>query len=210
MNIVDYFDPVSLEKPSINLIRGEDGFGRSIKIHTPDTPLKNISDFDIAILGAGEDRGAFIKGAENAPDKIREKLYLLTSVHKKIKIADLGNLKKTENINDSYFGLRDVLLELAEKNVVAIVLGGSQDLSYSLTLGMEKFAGHCNLTSLDSRLDFGWDKAEFSSRNYLESIFKLKNASRLNYINIGHQLYFTPAKLIDKMDDLGHECYPSG
>ena len=38
MNINDYFDPVSLEKPEFSPLKEENTFGRSISIHTPDTP----------------------------------------------------------------------------------------------------------------------------------------------------------------------------
>ncbi len=210
MNINDYFDPVSLEKPAISLLKETNTFGRCINIHTPDNPIRNISEFDIAILGVQEDRNALIKGTASAPDKIREKLYLLGYVNKKTKIADLGNLKISDNINDSYYGLRDIILELMEKNVLAIVLGGSQDLSLSFALAMEKDPGFCNLTSIDSRLDFGWEKEAINSNNYLDKIFKLKNAPRLNYINIGHQVYFTSPHLLDKLDTSGHESIRLG
>jgi hypothetical protein len=75
---------------------------------------------------------------------------------------------------------------------------------------MEKNPGFCNLTTIDSKLDFGWGKESINSKNYLDKVFKLKNASRLNYINIGHQVYFTSPDLLDKLDNLGHESIRLG
>ena len=122
----------------------------------------------------------------------------------------MGNLKITGNINDSYYALRDIFLELSERNVTAVILGGSQDLTYGLALAFEKHKGFWNITSLDSKLDFGWGSKDMSSKNYLEGIFHMKNASGLNYVNIGHQVYFTPNKILDKLDNLGHESIRLG
>ena len=46
------------------------------------------------------------------------------------KIADLGNIYKGENIEDRYFDLRDVVAELLKRNIITILIGGSQDLTY--------------------------------------------------------------------------------
>jgi len=210
VNLNDYFNPVSLEKPEVNPLKEDYTFSRFISINTPDTPITNIGDYDIALVGAGEDSGAFMPGSSKSPDVIRKKLYQLTYQNRKIKIFDLGNLKITGNIKDSYFALRDIYLELKENNVIMVVMGGSQDLSYGLTLAFEETHRINNLTTIDSRLDMGFNKETLNSGNYLDSVFKLKTAPRLNYVNIGHQVYFTPLKLLDKLENKGHESMRVG
>lgn len=210
MILNDYFDPVSIEKPEINPLKENYNFSRFIFINTPDTPVSHIEQYDVALLGVREDKSAYIPGSSESPDVIRKKLYQLAYLNKKIKIVDLGNLKITKNINDTYFALRDIYLELKEKNVILLIFGGSQDLTYGLTLAFENSKGINNLTSIDSRLDMGFEKEALNSRNYLDYIFKLKSASKLNYINIGHQVYFTPLKLMDKLENKGHESIRVG
>lgn len=210
MNINDYFDPVSLERPMYTLMKNEFTFSHNIDIHTPDTPVKNIGNYDIAIIGAGEEQNAYRQGSADSPARIREKLYLLTYIGKKTRIADLGNLKITGNINDTYFALRDVLQDLREKKVIALVLGGSQDLTLGMSMAFSSEKMFWNLTTFDARLDFGFGKEKLNSRNYLDSICKEKAASRLNYINIGQQSYFTPLKVLDKLENLGHEAIRLG
>ena len=63
-----------------------DCFAHSVKIHTPNTPIANIDDYDVAIMGVEEDRNAFISGSAPAPDAIRKKLFLMGYVNKKTKI----------------------------------------------------------------------------------------------------------------------------
>lgn len=210
MNISDYFDPVSLEKPEFNHLKAEYTISRSIDIHTPGHPVTDPGQFDIAIFGVCDDRKAFIPGSASAPDKIREKLYLLSNGHKQVKMVDLGNLKPARTLNDLYFALRDVLLELTEKSVIAIVLGGSQDLTLGLAKAWEKYKGFWNLTTLDSRLDLGLGKDRDHSANYLEFLMKNPNYKRMNIHNIGHQQYFTPVKLLDKFENAGHSSLRLG
>lgn len=204
MNLNDYFDPVSLEKPEFSHLKAENTISRSISIHTPDTPVSNIENYDIAIFGVKEDRNAFIKGSASAPDKVRGKLYLLSGIPDKIKVIDLGNLKSTSNIEDTYYALRDVISELIKKSVTALIIGGSQDLGTGLALSYEDYNSFWNFTTIDSRIDFENNPGIFHSGNYLAKITALKNQKFLSLANLGHQVYFTPLKKIDEFENKGH------
>lgn len=210
MNLNDYFDPVSLEKPEFSHLRAEETFSRYIDIHTPDTPIKNIEEYQLAIFGVKEDRNAFISGSASAPDKVREKLYLLSSGPDRLKIIDLGNLKITENVNDSYFALRDVFTELRRNSVTAIIIGGSQDLGIALAKSYEEDEGFKNFTSIDPRIDFNGETKNFNSANYLSEFLKLKNHSMLSISNIGHQQYFVSLKQFDSYENKGHSSLRLG
>lgn len=210
MDLNDYFDPVSLEKPSLHLIPHDLTFSRRIKIHTPDQKISKIMDFDIAIFGVPEDKNAFLKGSAAAPDAVRERLYQLASINRKTRIIDLGNLKITENANDTYFALRDIILELNEKEVVAVIIGGSQDLSYGIDMAFNQKNSIYHLLSLDARLDIGFKEKKISSRNYLDTLLTEKDPKFFNYSNIGHQTYFTPDRLKDMLDKKGYESLRLG
>jgi hypothetical protein len=75
MNLLDFVEPVSLEKPDEHLIASPNLIGKTITIHTPDNVPANFQDFQIAILGVPEDRNSFNRGASLAPEKIRAQLY---------------------------------------------------------------------------------------------------------------------------------------
>jgi formiminoglutamase len=210
MDLNDYFNPVSLEKPAIHLIPRDLTFSRKIKIHTPDHKISGIGDYDVAIFGVPEDKNAFLKGSADGPDAVREKLYQLSSINRKTKIIDLGNLKITENINDTYFALKDILIELAEKSVVALIIGGSQDLCYGIDMALNQKNALYHFISLDARLDLGFKEKKISSRNYLDTILKDKDPKFFNYTNLGHQTYFTPDRLKDSIDKKGYESLRLG
>ena len=210
MDLNDYFNPVSLEKPAIHLIRNDLTFSRKIKIHTPDHKIGNILDYDVAIIGVPEDKNAFMKGSAESPDAVRARLYQLSGINRKTRIIDLGNLKITENINDTYFALRDIIRELNDKEVVAVIIGGSQDLSYGIDMALNQNNHIYHLLSLDARLDLGFKEKKISSRNYLDTVLLDKDPRFFNYTNLGHQAYFTPDRLKDAIDKKGFESLRLG
>ncbi|MEA1898057.1 MAG: formimidoylglutamase [Bacteroidota bacterium] len=196
MNLNDYFDPVSLEKTSVDILIPKKEFGRNIFVHTTNGEIKEIENFDIALIGVPEDRNSGNIGSALAPDKIRQYLYKLYKPWKKTRIIDLGNLKKGPSAEDSYFGLRDVLFELFSKNLIPVIVGGSQDITYGALLAYENLQKPINLVSIDSKIDFRAKSKKMSSENYLQHIINQKTKYLSCYSNIGHQVYFTdPADL---------------
>jgi arginase family enzyme len=210
MDLNDYFNPVSLEKPAIHLIPNDLTFSRKIRIHTPSNKISDIIDYDVAIIGVPEDKNAFIRGSASAPDAVREKLYQLASINRKTRIIDLGNLKITDNINDTYFALRDIITELEEKSIVALIIGGSQDLSHGIDMALNQKNSIYHYLSLDARLDLGFKEKKISSRNYLDTVLAEKDPKFFNYTNLGHQTYFTPDRLKDRLDKKGYESQRLG
>ncbi len=208
MDLNLYFDPVSIEKPG-NFDVGENLFRGNIFIHTPNSTIKN-KDFSIAIFGVPEERKTINKGCSKAPDRVRNKLYQLTKINSSKKIADFGNLKTGHTSEDAYFALRDVCFELLSNNIIPIIIGGSQDLTYGMYLAYKKLKLPVNLTTIDSRLDIGKSKHEFDSYTYLTKILFEKRKFLDNYINIGHQGYFVTENNLNLLKKLYFESIRIG
>ncbi len=207
MNINDYLEPVSLDKPGETYMTFESQFGSNIKVHTPSEPVNNLSNYNIAILGVPEDRNSLNKGSSLAPDIIRAELYQLSKIHTKATIVDLGNLKEGNTFSDTYHGLSDVITELLNNQVVIILLGGTQDLTYPVYQAYEKQKQLVNIVTIDSRLDIDPDnKKPFNSLSYLNKVLLDKKSKLFNYTNIGHQQYLVDPKNIDLINRLHHEA----
>jgi formiminoglutamase len=206
MELNNYFEPVGLDKPEDSVSFNEEVFGRNIRVNTLSHPIDEISNYQIALLGIPEDRNSFNRGASNAPDRIREKLYPLYKVSDKTRIIDLGNMKVTPTAGDTYYGLRDVLLELLNNQVTAILLGGSQDLTYGAFLAFEQANPSVNLVTVDSRINTGSDVV--SADTYLQAIWKSPKLFR--YSNLGHQQYLVNNKYPAQMDKMGFEAIRLG
>lgn len=197
MEFKNYFSPVSLEKPGNHFLSDKALFCRNIFIHTPDSPVGDLSEFKVAIIGIPEDRNAKIRGSAAAPDHIRNKLYNLYRVNPNLKIIDLGNLIAGNSVQDTYYALRDSVLELKEKGIITIVLGGSQDLTYGIYLAYEKLNALFNFVTVDSRLDLGIIQDEIKPESYLIPILSRKKELLFNYTNLGHQKYLVDQEDVD-------------
>ncbi len=200
MDLNGYFDPVSLERPEFEILENKESFSHHISIHTPDQPIRDLYNHQVAIIGIPVDTNGLIKGSREAPDLVRSRLYQLRKMARNLKIYDLGNIKNGTNINDTYYAIRDVLLELIENGLTAILLGGSQDLSRGALLALEKQEGLHHILTVDSMLDFTSQEDPVNSRNYLGPIVERGSGLRFGYTNLGHQAYFVAAHQMEKMD----------
>jgi formiminoglutamase len=210
MSLTDYFEPVSLERSNDFDPANQGLFCHNITIHTPDNPIRDLNSFQVAILGVNESRGCPVKGVDLTPDIVREKLYQLSGFEKNIKIIDLGNLRQGKEQKDTYFGLRDVVLELLSYNILPIVIGGSQDITYGIFLAFEYLQKPYTLTTVDNRIDVAfssYDKITF--RNYLNSLI-LENKFIFEYLNIGQQACFASAENSDLFENLFFESLRLG
>ena len=154
------------------------------------------------MLGIPEDRNSDNTGSALAPDKIRQYLYKLYKPSGKTQIIDLGNLKKGGSAEDSYFGLRDVLIELYSKKLIPIIIGGSQDITYGALLAYEKLQKPINLVNIDSKIDLRTSSKKINSSNYLQHIINQKSKYLSSFTNIGHQVYFTDPDDLELMKNL--------
>ncbi len=210
MNLNDYFNPVSLDKPSSGYLSRKVEFGRNISIHTPSEPITEISRFKIAILGVPDDRNSLNKGCSGAPDRIRQHLYRLHRFNKTLPIIDLGNLKTGPKPEDSYYGLQTVVSELLSGGIVPVVIGGGQDLTIGMILAFEKLNRVINLVSIDSRIDLNSKIKKLSSETYLQNILNQKTRFLFNYTNIGHQVCFTDRDDLELLKNLYYETVRLG
>ena len=65
-------------------------------------------------------------------------MYELFRVNDKLRIIDLGNLKQAATPEDTYFGIRDVMTDLLNNQVTAIVIGGTQDITRGIFMAYEQ------------------------------------------------------------------------
>jgi len=200
MDLNGYFDPVSLERPEFENLDHTESFSHHISVHTPDHPIRELDKHQVALIGVPVDTNGFIKGSKEAPDQVRSKLYQLRKINSNLKIYDLGNIKNGGSINDTYFALRDIILELLERDIIAIIIGGSQDLSRGVFLALEKQKGLHQILTVDSMLDFSLNEDSLNSRNYLNQIVNTSGLKQFCVTNLGHQAYFVTEKQLQQLE----------
>jgi len=129
----------------------------------------DVSKVNIAIVGVLENRG----GAESISidlSYVRKELYSLFPGNWSHTIADLGDILPGNSPEDTYYAVQKVVSRLIKNNVIPVVIGGSQDLTYALYRGYDDLEQMVNLVSIDSKFDFGKQDGMVSSESFLSKI----------------------------------------
>ena len=168
-----------------------------------DRPFPDIASYPIAIIGVEESRYAANNPiAPGGPDMVRHYLYQLNQGPFKLSMADLGNIKSGQSVEDTYAALAEVLVELIENKVVPVVIGGSQDLTFGIYKAYEKLKRIINIVAVDKQFDLGDDETKLSSETYLKKIILQQPNYLFNYSNIGYQSYFVDQQAIKLMENM--------
>ena len=135
----EFFTPIDLNDFNGANKYPATSYGKIINAYTLGNDFPSLEGVQLAIIGVEEDRKAFNnEGCGLAADYVRENLYKLHQGNYISKIVDLGNIKKGNSIDDTYFAVTDVLAALLKKNIIPIIIGGSQDLTYCNYLAYQK------------------------------------------------------------------------
>lgn len=206
LDLNDYFDPVSIEKPLWSHLAEPSCFSHNLVISTENNRITSPGDFRIAIMGVPDDRRSPNKGCASAPDEIRADLFQLSRLQGKIKIADLGNLKKGVSYDDTLTALSDVVEYLLASNTFPLIIGGSSTLIPAIT---RKIPGKFNYTAVDSRIDWINERKEKDSFNYLSDILSVKSNID-NFMVVGYQSYLNDPQVINRFRKLNYDLIRIG
>src|ERR1700743_3011703 len=214
MSLSDFFTPLDVK----NIIPKKGYYTSHLgsKIDYYATGFPDLDDKDIAIIGVQEDRNAVNNhGCALGPDYIREKLYRLNEGNYKTRLVDLGNIKQGSTVKDTYIALKTVVNELVKKNIIPVIIGGGQDLTYAQYMAYETLEQKVDLVIIDSHFDLdddenGFDTIETSSESYLNKIFLHEPNYLFNYSNLGYQTYFTSQAGLRVMEKLYFDAHRLG
>jgi formiminoglutamase len=177
--------------------------GNQVSKNIADKPFPDIDSCQIAIIGVEESRYTVNNPiSSGGPDRVRQFLYQLHEGPFKLEIADLGNIKQGHTVEDTYVALTEVLVELLENNVVPVVIGGSQDLTYACYKAYEKLKRIINIVAVDKQFDLGNEENNLNSESYLKKIIVQQPNYLFNYSNIGYQSYLVEQSAIKLMENM--------
>ncbi len=181
--------------------------GSKIVFHTKDD-FPDLKKIKIAIIGVLENRGDINATSEVNLDFIRKELFSLFPGNWESSTADLGDLLAGESKEDTYFALQKVTAFLLKKNVLPIILGGTQDLTYPLYRAYDDLEQMVNLVAIESKFDFGTKRN--TSATYLSKIIAEEPNNLFNYSNVGYQTYFNSQEEIDLVEKFYFDAYRLG
>jgi arginase family enzyme len=205
----DFLSP--LDSEILDYINGlsSQQLGSKVVLHTSEA-FPEVSKVTIGIIGVLENRGNSNGNQEIDLLAIRKELYRLYPGNWDASIADFGNILAGNSIEDTYFALKKVASSLIKNNIIPIVIGGSQDLTYSLYRAYDDLEQMVNLVAVDSQFDFGKESDVVSASSYLTKIVIEEPNNLFNYCNIGYQTYYNSQEEIDLVEKLFFDAYRLG
>ena len=206
--IQDFVEPINLSYLSKDEGYRDTQLGKHIKSY--ENQLPDITDADIVLIGAGECRGAgFALNGFEAANAVRAALYNLYYWHAQVTIADIGNVKIGQSIQDSYAALRTVIAELILQNKKVVIMGGSHDLTLPQYHAYTAIPTLVNAVVADAKIDLDLE-ARLPSDHFLEELFTGLPNHLNHYAHIGFQSYFMHPHMLETIDKLRFDCFRLG
>ncbi len=207
----EFLAPVSDLVAAHTKLVSDHSIGKQIKIHTADDGIPDLQKVDIAILGIQENRNDVnFLGEKLNFDAIRKSLYELYPGNWGASIVDLGDVTPGNEVSDTYYLVQEVLSTLLQKDIVPIIIGGSQDLVYAQYRSFDILERMVNLANVDSKFDLGNSSEPITNTSFVGKIIVEQPYNLFNYSNIGYQTYFNPQEEIDLIEKLYFDAYRLG
>ncbi len=206
----DFLEPISDEFLVLLKSLSSQQLGSKVVFHTKDE-FPDLNKVKIALIGVLENRGG-VPQIESTGDLavIRKELYSMFPGNWDATIADLGDILPGNTKEDTYFALRKVASDLIKNKIIPVIIGGSQDLTYSLYRAYDELEQMVNLVAIDSKFDFGKEDEEMSNNSYLSRIIIDEPNNLFNFCNIGYQTYYNSQEEIDLIEKLFFDGYRLG
>lgn len=216
MSLSDFFSPLVLEKftPKQGFYTSQ--LGLKAGFYTEKFPELGDNEYDIAIVGVTDDRASVNNsGCSLGPDHFREQFYLLNEGAFNSRLIDLGNIRAGASIADTYVALKMVVTELIRLNIIPVIIGGGQDLTYAQYMAYEILEQKVDLVVVDNKFDLEEDEnAEGNittrSDSYLNKIFLHQPNYLFNFSNVGYQTYFVNQDSLKVMNKLYFDVHRLG
>lgn len=210
MNL-DFLKPINEDLLAFAKMQANQTFGQCIEIYTEQAGFPSLEKKKIAIIGVNEGRAAEGNyGTGENLDAVRKELYKLYPGNWPANVVDLGDIHQGNTIEDTYFALKELLSYLLKINIIPVIIGGGQDLTYSNYRAYDALEQTVNIVAVDNKFDLGSIEDELTSQSYLSKVVMNQPANLFNYCNLGYQTYFNSQDEIDLLDSLYFETHRLG
>ena len=159
--------------------------------------INTNESFDIALFSFKIDETA---------KYIRQELYALSGIDKNINIIDFGNLKTDAEKPENNAVLREALLSLKNIAKTVILLSNDNSLIRQIYDVYEFLEFPVNINHISAQIAFEHNNQDIKPGS-LSQILLAENHFLFNYINLGFQIPYTPAKLLDFINKNNFEAY---
>ena len=156
----------------------------------------------VVLVGCGEWRGEDVNLTYyNTADDVRRELYSLYYWHPDVVLADAGNIKCGNSIEDTRAALLIVLSEIYSAGKIAVVIGGSHDLTLQQYEVFKKEGKNTVAVVADMLIDLD-EQETVTSKSFLMDMLTGVPNFVTNYSHIAFQSYYAHPKMLETLDKL--------
>jgi len=167
-------------------------------------------DAEIVIVGCGEWRGEDENATySNSANVVREELYKMYYWHSSVKIADAGNIRQGATAEDTRAALLTVLQEIEQAGKIALVIGGSHDLTLQQYEVFKKAEKMVVASVADMLIDLD-EAEEMNSHSFLMDMLTDTPNFISHYSHIAFQSYYAHPRMLETLDKLRFDFYRLG
>ncbi len=207
MDLTILFNPV--DETIFSDIKSLNSVFKNIKVFGESMP--DYKSAQVAVFGIGEERGTYTNmGCAAGPDEIRRKFYHLKKGSGVYNIVDLGNLKKGNDLEETYTRISEVCRMLLEQNTLPIILGGSHDLDIGQYRGYEDMQKLVSFLNVDAFIDLEEGHHPALSRQHIHNILLHEPNYLFSYTHLAHQSYLVDPASAAILERLYFETYRIG
>ncbi|MBT0606753.1 formimidoylglutamase [Aequorivita echinoideorum] len=209
--MIEFLSPVSKKVLAHREILPPGTLGKQIEVHSKIGELPDLKNTKFALLGIKENRDDVnYIGTDISFDSYRKAFYSLYPGNWNHKIIDLGDIEKGETSKDSRFAAKEVISSLLQKNIIPLILGGSQDLAYAQYRAYDGLGSMVNAVNIDSRFDLGDAELPINNKSFVGKMVVDQPYNLFNYSVLGYQSFFNAPQEIALMEKLFFDAYRLG
>ena len=167
------------------------------------TIFNEIQENGIVLLFCSDYRGIENGEAEMVDfKKVRNELYRLSKLDFEVPVCDLGDLISGKSHQDTHYILQEILAMCHAKNAIPIVIGGTNDLAFSLFSALNAQQKNSNYTQISNLISLANEGEELTEKNFLSKILSSKTFSIKNYHHLGYQKHLNEMDSVKLMKEV--------
>ena len=205
-SILDFFSPIDLAQISNGDTYYDSQLGDTLVKYVTEKTSINFDVVKVAIIGVEDARNSKSnEGASHAPDAVRKYLYKLQDHYLDGRVADLGNIKAGNTLQDTLVALKMVCFELIKQNIIPMIIGGGHFLTYAQYEAYQNLDNEVEVAVVDAFFDMDDpDSVEglLNHTNHLNHLLLHEPNYLYNLCVLGYQTHFAPTQLLSDMDKM--------
>lgn len=163
--------------------------------------INNIKEGSVVLIFCSDFRGG--NGAAELPEysNVRKILYNLSRQDWDLYIYDAGDLISGKTAADTHYILQETVSFCLKKKALPVIIGGSNDLAYSLFSAVNNFHPNLIYTQINNTVALE-NEGELSERNFLARILSSKEFTLKNYHHLGYQKHLNELESAEMLQNV--------